>query len=291
MRKELRKTPVAKKFLQQLIKVNDQICFFSLIQWEFNGMLEGLAKDKSASYTPEVFPDNPFSENVFRKVGDLSGFSKESARTALHMGVISGVEHCIAFVDEVEAFREKLMKKPSSISDDAKEEQIRLKIEAWSGRAVEACYFLTLGYFRHLRNHYAHLNEKPVSAFRSCISNSAARLNRFWGNGITDLKGVDFKVLAATELTPALAFGIMNLLRICVAHIDHLLAETIDESSIVDFEVDRFFRIPLNRGIVSGRASSKISVRLLADWNLKVGAAELAAGIERSTERRRESAS
>lgn len=182
------KTPVASRFLLRLIDVGDQICFSALRQWEFDRILSGVAAQSPKDFTPAVFAANPFSNRIYRRVGDLPQFSSDAEQVALKMGVIASVEHVLACLEEMQTFRAALAStNADAISNDAEEEQLRLKIEAWSGAKATAAYFRTIGLFRLLRNHYAHLNDKPHPALKSYIAANATTLNRFWAKAPTQL--------------------------------------------------------------------------------------------------------
>ena len=111
------------------------------------------------------------------------------------------------------------------------------------GSAPASEYFRTLGYFRHLRSHYAHVNTMPTSAFATYVRAYGTPLNTFWNNERTDLHGVDFRTLACTTLPPDLAFGIMNLLRVCLLHVDHIVADTL---SLGAHFLDSYSECPLS---------------------------------------------
>ena len=125
---------------------------------------------------------------------------------ALRMGVIASVEHSLAYVEEVQAFRQALVNSEGDdVKDDAEEEQFRLKIERWSGRSPPSGYFRTLGYLRLLRNHYAHVNDTPHPSFKTYVRSYGTPLNKFWNNGVTDVHGIDFRTLAT------ITFGLFRI--------------------------------------------------------------------------------
>ncbi|MEP3047697.1 MAG: hypothetical protein ABJL55_18135 [Roseibium sp.] len=204
----MKKTPLASRFTQQLIRVNDQICFAALQQWDFVKRLEPLIVSHPKEFSTEVFPTNPYVKAIHRRVSELADLSGDAEVIALQMGVVASVEHLLAYMEEVQTFREGLIADDGEeIRDDAEEEQLRLKISRWRGSEPTSQYYRTLGYFRHLRNHYAHVNQKPVSAFATYVRSYGTPLNSLWNNGVTDVHGVDFKTLADSSLTPELAFG------------------------------------------------------------------------------------
>lgn len=272
----MRKTPVAARFMQQLIRVNDQMCYSALQQWEFQRTLEPLVSSRAADFTPAVFHSNPFAENIFRRIGELPVFLAESEQVALRMGVIAAAEYSIAYIEEVQAFRQKLVASAGdTIKNDAEEEQLLHKIEAWSGNAPVSGYFRTLGYLRLLRNHYAHINEKPHQAFKTYIGSFGTPLNRFWDNGVTDVHGIDFRTLPKTALTPKLIFGIMNIARVSIQHIDDMVARTLTLADAVRWQVEKILQSANNRQLPVERLASKIRARLEMDWKIESGLSEI----------------
>ncbi|HEX8307108.1 MAG TPA: hypothetical protein VF645_01645 [Allosphingosinicella sp.] len=268
----MKRTPIGPRFTRQLIKVNDQVCYSALHQWEFQQLLGPLVASQPSDFTPSLFPANPFADTINRKLGDLPAFANEAEQVALRMGVIAGVEHGLAYLEEVQALRQSLSSSHADgIKDDAEEEQLRLKVDAWSGQAPVKAYFRTFGYLRLLRNHYAHVNETLHPSFKTHIRSHGTSLNRFWDNGLTELHGIDFKTLGSLALTPNLTFGIMNLLRVCVLHIDAMVAETLTLAEIVPTVVDEILKPPKNRQLKVERLSSKVRARLIAGWNIAEG--------------------
>lgn len=57
----MRKTPLATRFTKKLIRVNDQICFAALQQWDSAKRLETLAKDRPQAFSTDVLQDNPYA--------------------------------------------------------------------------------------------------------------------------------------------------------------------------------------------------------------------------------------
>jgi len=181
-----------------LARVNDQLCFAALQQSEFLKKLEPLAQARAAEFATDVFPENQYAENIHRKIGDLVQFSNQAEQIALQMGIIAAVEYVLAYIGDIQHFKEKLQPHIGAlIHHDAEEEKLRLKVEQWSKNIdqesfVKNDYFRTLGYFRLLRNNYAHVNEVPSHAFSDYIRLQSTLLNTFWKKQITDLHGIDY---------------------------------------------------------------------------------------------------
>ncbi|WP_125182797.1 hypothetical protein [Minwuia thermotolerans] len=261
--------------------MNDQICFAALQQWDSANRLETLAKDRPKAFSTEVFEDNPYAKSIYRRAMDLPELSRDAQAMALQTGVVASVEYVLAYMQDVQDLREVLVGETGEpIHEDAKEEQLRQKIERWRGKPPTSNYFRTLGYFRHLRNHYAHVNEKPTQAFQTYIRSYGTPLNTFWDNSVTDLHGVDFKSLAMTDLTPELAFGIMNLLRVCLRHVDDMVADTVSLADTVRCIVMQIRLEPRNRELPRARLVSKVTARLKMDWGREGDAIQIEKAIE-----------
>ena len=261
-----KKTPLSTRFTRQIIRVNDQICFAAFQQWQFLQILDPIASTQPTDFTTGVFPDNPYSETIHRRMSDLPKFSLDAEQVALQMGVIAAVEYVLAYIEEVQELRETLYPPEQPfIRDDAEEEQLRRKLVSWNSKQPRIEYFRTLGCFRLLRNHYAHVNEEPNTAFTSYARLHGTQLNSFWDNGITDVKAIDFKMLPSMQLTPKIAFGIMNLLRICIQHIDSMVADTVSTSKAIVWVIERDPKV-VNLKIA--KRMSKISTRLRMEWNI-----------------------
>ncbi len=64
----------------------------------------------------------------------------------------------------------------------------------------------------------------------------------------------------------------MNLLRVCLWHIDDIVADTLSLPDAVRWIVQDIRSIPRNRGMSRDRLVSKVTARLEMEWNLKVEA-------------------
>ena len=277
----MRKTPLAARFTKQLIRVNDQICFAALQQWDSAKRLEAFAKDIPEVFSTEIFDSNPYAKSIHRRAQELPGLSRDAQAVALQAGVVASVEHVLAYIQDVQDLREELIPETGEpIHEDADEEQLRRKIERWQGNPPAINYFRTLGYFRYLRNHYAHVNDKPTHAFQTYVRSYGTPLNAFWDNGVTNLHGLEFKSLVTTDLTPELGFGIMNLLRVCLRQIDEMVAESVSLSDTVRWTVMQIQLERNNRYLARPRLVSKVTMRVKMDWGLERDAFQIEETIE-----------
>lgn len=64
----MKRTPLGSRFTKQLIRVNDQVCFAALQQWEFTQHLDLLASASPKEFTTAAFTTNPFAKNIYRRL-------------------------------------------------------------------------------------------------------------------------------------------------------------------------------------------------------------------------------
>ncbi|MDY7523132.1 hypothetical protein [Sphingomonas sp. 10B4] len=230
----MNKTPIRTKFVKRLVLINDQLCFAALGGHELGMTLSALAGASPDGFTTSVFPANPYARRIYRQMKDLPAFAMASEQIELQMGVVTGVEHALAYVEEIESFRAVVHASPADgIAVKAAEDQLLAKMTEWSTSAPVTGNYRTLGYLRLLRNHYAHVNEEPTSAFAAYLANHSHHLQRFWTNGITDLGGVQFRTLPDGPLTPDNAFALMNVLRVMIEKIDQEFVATLTLADVI----------------------------------------------------------
>jgi hypothetical protein len=231
----MKKTPVASKYLNELVKVNDQLCYSVLLHEEFEETILKHAELSSNLYTSSIFPSNAFSERLYRRGKDLPGFAEQSRTTGLRMAVIVGYEHAAAYLDDVQRFRAATKSSPhDDFRADALEDQVFEKLKRWLPHdPPKKGYFTTVGYCRNMRNSFAHAYDNASKELTQFAANNGHELNKFWENGKTDLRGLDFKKAAKTELISDMAFAFMNLLRICLEEIDKKFAASLSLDDVL----------------------------------------------------------
>jgi ribulose bisphosphate carboxylase small subunit len=155
------------------------------------------------------------------------------------MAVVVGYEHVSAYLEDVQNFRARIKPTPEDyIREEASEDQVFTKLVEWLPQPPNNNYFRTIGYFRHMRNSFAHGHEAPSKEFAAFAAKHSHALNKFWDNGVTELYGLNFKNAPAKMLSADTAFAIMNLFRICLKEVDSMFASTISLDNIIGSVVD-----------------------------------------------------
>jgi hypothetical protein len=255
----MNKTPIGTKFVGELAKVNDQLCYLALLHHEFEATMTHHERSSPADFTSDIFPKNPFAARIYRRADELPTFGRESRTTAFRMAAIVGFEQTLAYLEEIQAFRAGVKPSPEdSIRADAPELQLLKRLEGWLPVSPKSGYFTTLGYCRHMRNSFAHGHDKPSKEFAAFAAQHSHSLNKFWKNGITELNGFDFKDLESRKLSPERAFAIMNLLRICVREIDSMIASTLTLEDLLQPIVKEIIRKKPDLNRFPSRVASKV---------------------------------
>lgn len=282
------KTPIRTKFVKQLVRVNDQLCFAALGRHEFGRALSELVRASPKEFTTAAFAGNPYAKRLYRQMADMPDFAIKSEQTELQMGVIAGVEYALAYFDEIEAFR--ALAKPSEadvVRADAPEDQLFAKMSRWLGCEPEKGPYRSLGYLRLLRNHYAHVNDDPSPAFASFVAKHAHHLQRYWDNGITDLGAISFRSLPHDALTAEYAFAIMNLLRVSVEKIDRDFASTLEFDDVLNLVAAEAYESAAHHDRAPERLTSRVRSDLELGYGERFDVTRVRAGVDAFLSHRR----
>jgi len=254
----MKRTPIMRRYEDALALINDQLCFAALASHEFSWTVDILAAEKAEEFTTAVFPENPNTKRLFRKVKDLAAFASKAEVIAYRMGVVFGYEHLAAYLEDALDFRKAIQPSPQDkLTYDALEETVAHRLQGWSPGAVKQDYFRTVGYLRHLRNSFAHAHDGPSAELASYAAVHAHALNKFWDNGRTEIGEIDFRTLPSEDMTAGSAYALMNLTRICAREIDQQIAGTLTNETVLNIALDDAWKQNPNIGVAAARLAAK----------------------------------
>jgi hypothetical protein len=275
------KTPISRKFVRELVKVNDQLCYSALLHQEFKRTIAHNAASLPDEFTSSIFPANPFSERLHRRGKELPTFAEQSRIIGLRMALVFGYEHVAAYLDEIQSFRASVRPTPEDgIRADAVEDQVFQKLERWIPTPPNKGWFKTLGYCRHMRNSFAHAHEQASKEFLSFAASNGHALNKFWQNDVTELFGVDFKTTVSDPLDTDTAFAFMNLLRICLKEVDLLFAASFSLKDVLPIVVNQVIEARPDLKEFPSKIASKARAIIHADYGERFPAATMSQRIE-----------
>ena len=235
----MNKTPIGSRFLNELTKVNDQLCCSALLHKEFKTKVLRHAETSPDDFTSAIFPFNPYSEKLHRRAEDLPAFCSLSRDTSFRMAMIAGYEYLLAYLKDVQDLRANIApSSEDSIQEGAPEEQVFKKLEAWMPTSPERGYSNTLAYCRHMRNSFAHAHDRPSNEFTAFAKNHRHALSKFWGKRPIQLHEFNFNAKTSYKLSAATSFTTMNLMRACLKEIDSMFASTLRLENVLPGTVD-----------------------------------------------------
>lgn len=267
----MKRTPIVRRYEHALALVNDQLCFSALASHELSNAIGIVSASKGEMFTTDAFPENPYTERLFRKVKDLSAFASNADETAYRMGVVFAYEHLAAYLEDVLQYRRALHPSPQDkLKHDALEDMVAQRIEGWSPGVAEQGYFRTIGYLRHLRNSFAHAHVGPSDELAAYAAVHAYSLSKFWDNGRTDIGKIDFRALPSNRMTPQSVQALMNLTRICLHQIDQLIAKTLSTDAVLEIALGNVWRHHTRIRAVAERMAAKARGLIEADFGEKL---------------------
>jgi hypothetical protein len=77
------KTPLLREALDRLSALNDQLCYFTFVEEEFERRLTQVDSEAQDLYTTQVFTNNSRAHRIYVKIKDLSAFQRETKSAAL----------------------------------------------------------------------------------------------------------------------------------------------------------------------------------------------------------------
>lgn len=237
------RTPLGKRFIEELSIANDQIIYSAFAHHEFDKIAVDQYKKYPQKKTTASFPKNPIAIRLDVTNAELYILRKTNAQVGHRSGIIAGTEHALAYLQEMQEFRAgDDANKTSSDPKEPEEEKALRKLRIWSAADIEPAWFRTIGYFRLLRNHYAHANRFLHGAFRIHIANYGHYLNRFWNNGFTVTFGYDFQDERVNQHDLDHALAAMNFLRASIREIDAAFASTLRLEHVVERAIQDVWR-------------------------------------------------
>lgn len=246
-----------------LSDINDEVIFSSFVNFEFREMISSIPANSAQNYTKKVMPNNPYSARIYVKVEDLQNFSERSEVSGCQISMIAGYEVLASYLEDIG--RLMRMYKPSSadsLSADKIEDLIAAKTQTWCPGSIDAGIFQTIGYFRHLRNSYAHGHENASKKLLSFARGNASTLTGFWQNLRPNTLSFDFQKLPMRTINIDDARAGMNLMRIALRKIDEAIAASLGFSDVLPATVETVLatspEVPSNKDKLARKVSGSL---------------------------------
>lgn len=226
------RTPVLNDYRLQLDAVNDHLCFGAFYAFEASQNILQKSANETNEFTTQLFPSNPYSERIHRRVSDIIDFEESYLNQSAAMALQAGMEIVQSYFEKVRKFTAKFHNiEPANIS--APEDELLL-IQMTSRKCqFRKEIFDTIVYLRRRRNHCVHMLQTPTSEMEKFWKTDAETLNQFWKSQRTKLFDFNFLNEELISFRIQDGFAIMNLLRVCMSVIDSNIAINFSTQDII----------------------------------------------------------
>lgn len=224
------KTPHRNSHVAAIAQANDQLCFFLFADAELEPKLTQIQAERSADYTPQVYPTNPYSERIYVKVSELFAFRSTQINQTLGMSFTFAVEQLLLYIERTVLYWAEINQLQVKITDPI-EECLANFYKANVNQSLSATLIKTIKYLRLRRNHYIHLAEKPSAELTKFLKYDAPTLQAHWSSR-TSILGLTFTSDSITSFGPDESFTLMKIMRVCLEELDACVARHIDAIAV-----------------------------------------------------------
>ena len=224
------KTPLLKEGLRRLNSFNDQLCYFTFVEEEFERKLNQVDAADRQLYTSHVFTENSRAKRIHVRVKDLPAFERAAKSSALGAFASTSYETVASYMEEAILLLGKNAVPPPRINDkDPVELRLQSAAEQVGCKTLDSYVTELLAYLRLRRNHFVHLSVEPTDALKYLTKYQGKRLNEYW----TTRGALDFSQNPPPELGEDEAIDFIKLLRVCIRKLDETVASGLNPVKVL----------------------------------------------------------
>jgi hypothetical protein len=277
------KTPLQDPTVARLAALNDQLCFFLLLEHQLLDRLKDFSPSISANYTAEVFARNPYASRIHVTLDKLPRFQLENR--ALTFAAYFSLSYEVAsgyFEDAEELVKALLGPPPQPIGNvnGGPEDRYRVVLQRYGLAPLPRLFLETMSYLRYRRNAFAHLGASPQQVFVTFATTNGAALNADWSGRAAP---VDFTVATVASLAEEETISSLKVFREIVQGLDEHLGSQLPIANVVEsIAAAEFDAKPtrINSDVIAFR-KGMLAARLQRDFGLMAGDAVLDAAARR----------
>lgn len=228
----MNKTSLREVVLSRLAALNDQLCFFLLLEQELIRRLRDFGPGIQGAYTSDVFAQNPYAPKRHVRISQLPFF--QASNRSFTFGAYFSTSYEVA--SEFFELAETLLVDINGIGvqttrrEGPEERYTRILTKA--GLPLPAPEVIsTMSYCRYRRNAFIHLGATPIRRYLDLAATDGSALNAYWGN---TKDPVNFTEARISALEDAEAIALLKLLRISIEQLDFHLAGILDRDALVE---------------------------------------------------------
>lgn len=225
------KTPCRNAYIAALARANDQLCFFLFADAELHPSLIAASTTRTAEFTPQVFPTNPYSKRINVSMVELVEFRSVQLTRSLGMSFASAVEQLLLYIESVILHCAEINQLSVKITEPI-EECLESFYQTGTEQTLPATTLKTIKYLRLRRNHFIHLSEKPSAELAKFLRYDAHGIQAYWQSR-TSIPGVNFGSIEVTSFMPDESIALIKIMRICIEDIDDCISPLIDAIPLV----------------------------------------------------------
>lgn len=251
----MKRTPLTSKYVQELAKINDRLCFYEFTRSEIENAVTPHLPSKNESFLPTVFACNPSAARINVKLGSLPKFMREHDEFTLGSYVSTSYEmasHYTAAALKLLLVTNGLLE-PKPPKRAGPETVYRQALADLGFTIPDQEVHDALSFIRLRRNHFVHLNKLPSPLFIQFCSAVGVALNKYWQNARGAL---DFTVATAGPISEVEAIAMIKILRICVDALDTHLAGILNVAALGRSVAEEIFAVTpskINADVVAMR--------------------------------------
>lgn len=264
------KTSIHNAYLQKIIDLNDQFCFYMFNREELNLKLKSLESYKNTLFTTEVFDNNEYSKKIHVTIEKLPDFQKN--HESINFGAYFSMSYEIlaGYMEDVA----EIIKTINGVSLSNNEKKVIPEAENKFKASIAKCnrglpaqeLFDTIAYCRLRRNYFTHVLDSLNAPFIDVIANKGVSLNTFWSSR----SELDFTDRTVNEYTEKETIDLIKILKIVLLEIDDFIANLLDKKVIACNITKELYEANPTRINIDVIASRKSKVAVIAKRNFGI---------------------
>lgn len=245
-------TPVGRKVIEQLAKLNDQLCFFLFAEHEVKRELDRFSSTLDERLATDLFGGNPYAQRIDVKLRKLRRYQEENRSASFSAFFSTSYEVAFSYYEEAICLVEAcngVTRQPSA--EPRPEHRFYSHLSVAAPIPIEAV--LTMEYLRLRRNHWVHRAGAVSTAWTSHASSHGVSLNAWWS---TSREPIDFGTASLALPDELETIALIKMLRLSILKMDEAIGTALTPLGILVVcarQLPNAQRLP-NRDVIAARS-------------------------------------
>lgn len=266
----MKKTPIRTDTLRIIANLNNQLCFFLLMESELISRLEDFGPGIQSAYMTDLFSKNPHAEKIHVRLSQVPTILIENRYSTF--GAYFSTTYEIAsgfFPKALELLQETTGIDSVKREKEGPESHYRRDLTHRGMIDLPERALGTFSYCRYRRNAFIHQDNLANNNFLDFVKNKGHFLNSAWSTSKGD---IDFSKSTIESLSQGETIDMIKLLRISIEDLDAHLCSVVEPLNLIQLIVRQEFShsaAPINSDVLKQRAKKVIS-KLMYEYELEV---------------------